>query len=94
MKRPPVPKPSPEQLRATYAREAAHRPHWPRTFEAAQADPLIAAIIRTLAAHPPASPRRAPPTQSRFYGRTWVAAPAAGQLDRKRLAAGEKPDDQ
>jgi hypothetical protein len=41
-------------LRAAYAREAPHRPHWPRSFEQAIADPLTRAILRTIAAHPSA----------------------------------------
>ena len=46
--------PTEAQLRAVYAREAPRRPHWPRSFEQAIADPLTRAILRTIAAHPSA----------------------------------------
>lgn len=41
-----------DALRAVYAVEAPHRPHWPREFEQAIADPLTLAILQTLALHP------------------------------------------
>lgn len=56
--------PTEAQLRAIYAREAPHRPHWPRTFEQATADPLTLAILRMMAAHPSVTfGRRAAPVQ-------------------------------
>ena len=45
-------------LRATYTREQPHRLHWPLTYEQGMADPVIAAIVRTLARHVPTYGRR------------------------------------
>ena len=44
--------PTDDELRATHAREAPHRPHWPPTFEACQLDPLISRVLKLLTQHP------------------------------------------
>jgi hypothetical protein len=49
--------PTLDTLRAVYAREAPHRPHWPQGFDQAIADPLTLAILQTLALHPAAASR-------------------------------------
>lgn len=70
-----------QQLRDTYKRESAHRPHWPDTFEAAMADPVISRIVAMLCAH-----------QVPAFGRRKAERAKIG-LDQKRLASGEKPED-
>ena len=45
-------------LRATYTREQPYRLHWPQDYAAGMADPIIAAIVRTLARHVPTYGRR------------------------------------
>jgi hypothetical protein len=93
MKAPPIPRPDDATMRAVYAREAPHRPHWPRTYAEAAADPLIAQILRLMAAHPPMFGRRRAPVQAP-QSRTWIAAqkPAPREIDFKSRAAGEKPE--
>ena len=45
-------------LRAVYTRELPYRPDWPKNYSEAIADPVIAAILRTLARHVPTYGRR------------------------------------
>lgn len=94
MNKPPAQRPSEAELQATFNREQPHRPHWPSNYYTAMLDPLLAAVIRTLAAHPP------PPYVPRVMFVTpqrhsmWRRGPGRAQrnLDGKMLAAGEKPD--
>jgi hypothetical protein len=95
-----------QALRAIFDREARHRPHWPQAWEQAQADALVMAILRTMAAHPSAAfGRRASITSDprpwdwdckEPMPANWRPAPPhvkpARSLDFKSLAAGEKPD--
>lgn len=85
-------KPTDDELRATYAREVLHRPHWPQSFQAAMADPLTAAIVRTLAAHPPTFGRRAAPAAPQWHGAHYWKPAAPREIDFKSRAAGEKPE--
>jgi hypothetical protein len=93
MKAQRVTPPDDAALRAAYEREAPHRHHWPRPYEAAIADPLTFQILRLMAAHPPTFGRRRSPVQAP-QARTWIAAPrvAPNEIDFKSRAAGEKPE--
>ena len=53
-----TPKIPDEILRETYTRELPYHPAWPLDYSRAIADPVIAAILRTLARHVPAYRRR------------------------------------
>ena len=90
MKASPIPRPDETALRIAYAREAPHRPHWPRSFEAAIADPLTAQILRLMAMHPPSFGRRKPPSHPwRFQIKPKTTG---SEIDFKSRAAGEKPE--
>lgn len=52
---PPIPRAT---LEATLARELPYRPHWPGNLDQALADPVVSAILHTLARHVPAMARR------------------------------------
>ena len=71
-------------IRVLFDRESQYRPHWPRTFEAATADPLTLAILRTMAAHPSA----------RGYGRRHAPGnPPLTTLPRQRELEALPPED-
>ncbi|TXH59251.1 MAG: hypothetical protein E6Q97_00230 [Desulfurellales bacterium] len=53
-----IPTISDSTLRATYTRELPYRPDWPKNYSEAISDPVIAAILRTLARHVPTYGRR------------------------------------
>lgn len=95
-------------LRAAYVREAPYRPHWPRDFDSANADPLIHRLLYLFACRVPAIVRRR--AERGHLGMIpreleAVDAPAPARefrsmdptrpvaLDRKRLASGEREDD-
>lgn len=89
----------PQTLRDIFTREARHRPHWPQVWEVARHDPLILAILRTMAAHPKSFGRRASAVSTvsiqPMLTHWRPASPhtkRAGGLDFKSLAAGEKPE--
>ena len=85
-----------DDMRAAYEREAPHRPHWPSTYDRAIADPMTAAILRLMAAHPASFGRRKPvPVSRQPDPRYWTPAPARPrprEIDFKSRAAGEKPE--
>lgn len=54
------PTPTDEQLRAKYDQERPHRPHWPATFEQAQAHPLVSRTLALLCRTEAAPDRRSP----------------------------------
>jgi hypothetical protein len=54
------PAPTLEQLRAKYDQERPHRPHWPATFEQAQAHPLVSRTLALLCRTAAAPDRRSP----------------------------------
>ena len=97
-----------DTLRATYDREAPYRPHWP-LFDQAIADPVILAILQTLARHQvPAHARRdadrarigLPALDGSTQHATRVDPPAQrlhvkrqAGLDFKSRAAGERDDE-
>ena len=94
----PRPGPSDAELRATYARESPHRPQWPKTYEAAIADPLTAGILRLLVVSNRTvsyGRRAAPAKPSAGRFEPSLLRPAARMppmMDQKRLASGEKPE--
>lgn len=90
------PAPTEEQLRALYARELPHRPHWPRAFEAAQAHPLVSRTLALLhrTAHTPTPDRRATraPTAAERAALRPAALPPAPHVPTwkpRQLAPGE-----
>jgi len=90
----PIPRPDEAALRAAYEREVPHRPHWPRSFEAAIADPLTAQILRLMATHPPSFGRRKPqrPPPSHPWRFQIKPKTTGSEIDFKSRAAGEKPE--
>jgi hypothetical protein len=85
-----------------YCRRSRHTT-WPATFDEAMADPILSAVVRLNAKHPPKPVRaaiNAPELQPLHQAQqqssrpAWRPAPSrAPGLDRKRLASGERDDD-
>lgn len=86
----PHPRPSDEKLRAVYASEAPHRPHWPRTFDAAMRDPLVSRVVMILAQHVAIPQARGWPAGTPT---TATTAPPRGAVQRPRQHALEAVDD-
>lgn len=88
-----------QALRVVFDREARHRPHWPQSWDQAQASALVMALLRTMVRHPVSFGRRASvisrpllePMPSHWRPASPHVKPSGG-LDFKSLAAGEKPD--
>lgn len=90
--------PTPEQLQAAWVRR--RRRHWPDSFDAAMADPLLGrlvhmeAVLLVLAQARAARRSQAPPPQPSAAARQKSTSPhRITTPDRKRLAAGDTDDD-
>ena len=80
-----------DTLEAVYRREQPYRRDWPATAAEGLQQPAILAIVQTLARHVPAVKRS---NSDRGTAVSWGRRKAPmPEIDRKRLAAGEKPDD-
>lgn len=74
-------------LRATFTREQPYRHDWPRDYDRAMADPIIARIVDMLT-------RRQVTSFGRRRADRWAPgrALAPGEVDRKRAASGDDTD--
>ncbi len=99
---PPIPD---DVLRNTYKREQPYRHHWPESYEAGMADPIISRIVELLARHAvPAWGRRHADRARVGLGSIAPTSPAPGlapmsrplapgEVDRKRAASGDRDDE-